>query len=859
METIRETIKVLFHKCQPNWVLCLQKEFPRKYVDEIVDKKNFCRLIAQSSDGRLTLDNTEAMYAHLKEQWMQHGDDVSLSFSKRQSIFNVLLHFSSVVLTERCRLPVCRYEHLLRWHDVTTLLGEDLLTVSFLAAKDLQSRYHRANFCWPMVINHDNHTLNGLFRKPLYDLHFHLKGASLNFELNWMSLMNRVSGRTKQFKKLHRILHHDEVLTDGEWREPFSLCMLKAATLRLLLFEYVVCGHSLSDVPKSDIQMVENILYASSADSAFFKVHIIDAILQRLRHRYGNRYCGNDGTLRVPDYATIEQIAIGFEKSDYRYAFTTLMGERWLMYELFRDIYSTNNTSPYVIAWFYAYLLYKAQFRTEMVQDNDFVGFANFSDYERRKTLFIHDGSVYETLLSQLAVLGFIQNDENRRVEVRITPKNSRKQLINALRKTEYNLTDSHFLSVPLKEIVSHQYSFVLHFIKKADECSMKKVLKGHCRHYDLRYVVKRQAHAIWHLRNSDSPCRGKVSGIDAANSEVYARPEVFAQAYRFLRESAMKPIKMQEYDLGMTYHVGEDFLDVVDGLRAVDEVINFLGFRNGDRLGHGMVLGLDIHSYYKKSHGYIVMPKQVLLDNVVWLYFKGKDLSSFVAASKELEILYEMYYLQIYGHIDYNATMWNYFLSWTLRGDNPQYYFFENNKSRHRQNSRWSSFNLSSNQYACMARKNKIAKSLYNAYHFDLQVRKTGTVIAQTHFSEAVVCYINDVQEKMLNEIERANISVECNPTSNLRIGHFESYSTHPIVRMFNYLLPTIEKPHSISVSINTDDKGIFATSIEREYSLLALSLEKKYVAEGKCSPRQIYDWLEKIRINSKDQIFKM
>lgn len=858
METIRDTIKVLFHESQPNSVLCLQKEFPRKYADENVDRKNFCRLIARSNDRHLTLDNAEAIYAHLKEQWMQKGDESSLAFSRRQSVFNVLLHFSSVVLTERCRIPVCRYEHLLRWHDVTTLLGEDLLTVSFLAAKDLQSRCHRDNFCWPMVVNHDNHTLNGLFSEPLYDLHFHLKGSSLNFELNWMSLMNRVSGRAKQFKKLHRILHNGEVLADGEWREPFSLCIMKAATLRLLLFEYVVCGHSLSDVPKSDIQMAEGILYTSSVDSAVLKANSIDAVIQRLRHRYGKRYCGNDG-MRVPDYATIERITMEFEKSDYRYAFTTLTGERWLMYELFRDIYSTSNICPRIVAWFYAYLLYKAQFRTEMVQDNGMVGFANFNDYEGRKSLFIRDNSVYDTLLSQLAVLGFIQNDENRRVEMRITPKNSRKQLITALRKTECNLTDSHFLSNSLKEIVSHQYSFVLHFIKKADECSMKKVLKGHCRHHDLRYIVKRQAHAIWHLRKSASMYRGKVSGIDAANSEIYARPEVFAQAYRFLRESTMNPIKMKEHDLGMTYHVGEDFCDVVDGLRAVDEVINFLVFRNGDRLGHGMVLGIDVHNYYKKGHGYAVMPKQVLLDNVVWLYFKGKDLPSFVAASKELEILYEMYFLQLFGHLNYSSTIWDYWLSWALRGDNPQYYFPENNKSRHRQNSRWSSFNLSSNQYSCMARKNEMSKKLYSAYHFDLQVRKNGAATTQVHFSEAVVSYISDVQEKMLDEIERADISVECNPTSNLRIGHFDSYSAHPIVRMFNYLLPTTEKRHSISVTINTDDKGIFATSIEREFSLLALSLEKKYVAEGKCSPRQIYDWLEKIRLNSKDQIFKM
>lgn len=49
----------------------------------------------------------------------------------RKSVFNVLLHFTSEVLTERDLTPVCHYEHLLRWHDLSSYLSEDLLTTSF--------------------------------------------------------------------------------------------------------------------------------------------------------------------------------------------------------------------------------------------------------------------------------------------------------------------------------------------------------------------------------------------------------------------------------------------------------------------------------------------------------------------------------------------------------------------------------------------------------------------------------------------------------------------------------------------------------------------------------------------------------
>ena len=55
---------------------------------------------------------------------------------------------------------------------------------------------------------------------------------------------------------------------------------------------------------------------------------------------------------------------------------------------------------------------------------------------------------------------------------------------------------------------------------------------------------------------------------------------------------------------------------------------------------------------------------------------------------------------------------------------------------------------------------------------------------------------------------------------------------------------------PHSITVSINTDDKGVFSTSLEREFSVMAAALEKKSLVEKDGnSPRRIYDWLDRIR----------
>ena len=62
------------------------------------------------------------------------------------------------------------------------------------------------------------------------------------------------------------------------------------------------------------------------------------------------------------------------------------------------------------------------------------------------------------------------------------------------------------------------------------------------------------------------------------------------------------------------------------------------------------------------------------------------------------------------------------------------------------------------------------------------------------------------------------------------------------------------------MSVSINTDDRGIFDTSIEEEYALLDLALEKEVNRDGehRYPPRYVYEWLENIRKMGFEQRFR-
>lgn len=863
MEILRETLKILFHRQNPKGILDLSRERPKEFSDKVIDNSSFQRLLCKSIEGQSTLDNATTITQHLRSVWMNGKPESHLFYAQRETVFNVLLHFSSETLSLKAFEPVCRYEHLLRWHDLSSYVSEDLLTTSFLAASDIYNHRRRYSFCWAPVLGHDNRALNELLKRPMMDLHFHLNGSSFNFEVNWLSLMNKISGRSKTFKKLEEAQQELIQTKDSQSFESFHLCVIKAAALRMLLFEYVINNKSVKSIPHNDYKVGLEILKTENVEEATLFLKNLDEIIQRLRHLSGKKYSCPNGSLRVPDYAILDSFTKEISMNDGKYVLSVLSGERGLMYELFHDIYSHTQIDKQVVSWFYAYILYKSRFRAELVQNNDIQGFKNFSTYEERKSLFLKRGSVYESLLSQLAVISFLNgtaDSDSRWLEIRVAPKKSYKALLKHLREIQAYIRDPHFISEQTANSLENNYGIVLHFIKKTDKnFKEKNILLGQCRHYDLRYDIKRQALAIAHLRMSRSKERELVLGIDAANSEILARPEVFAQAFRYLRECSEEIQGLRQIpDLGMTFHIGEDYLDIVDGLRAIDELREYLQFRNGDRLGHAVVLGVDVKGYYSQAHNCVILPAQILLDNVAWLYFKGKDLPEFTPASKELENLFEMYCRKIYGHISLpRPSIRDYYLSWLLRGDNPQYYFAENQDGKHKITSRWSMFNLNDNPAARKAREDSMARSLYEAYHFNPQVRSIGQETVMEHISDKVVDYVYAVQKQMLYEIERQSICVECNPTSNLRIGHFSSYSTHPILRMYNESFETDNDRHSISVSINTDDKGIFATSLEREYSLLALSLEKKYVRGGKCSPRAIYEWLDRIRQMSEEQRF--
>jgi hypothetical protein len=77
----------------------------------------------------------------------------------------------------------------------------------------------------------------------------------------------------------------------------------------------------------------------------------------------------------------------------------------------------------------------------------------------------------------------------------------------------------------------------------------------------------------------------------------------------------------------------------------------------------------------------------------------------------------------------------------------------------------------------------------------------------------------------------------------------------------MYRFFDIALTKPsnNQLQVTINTDDQGIFATSLDNEYALTVLSLLKKKNDDGNfCYSRhQVLKWLNEVYENSNKYKF--
>lgn len=706
-------------------------------------------------------------------------------------------------------------EQLLRWHELTTHLSEDLVTCSSLAKYDADNNSLTDIFDWKESLGYDNNDCRAIVENGLIDLHAHLDASSDAFNIGWIDRMNRFN-----IKRGAKVGDYDERLLDDikivntaqdlsvdYWRKPYIQrnymdWVSLAALLRYYIFRIVFDNKYPSDKEKNDL--CDSINDTTVAKCLLFKL-------------FANSDSSRTSSLKINvhglgnwDYALSADI---FEGKDLTNPESLLAGERWLLYSYFKKLYEnqTDRKTIKSLPIAYLYILIKLRARREIIQTNRLSGLTNYQQYQKNYKSFVSKDTqvLHWKYAIQTAIL-----ENNNHLECRVSPNNIYEAMAQNYEKP---------LLLASNPICRLKHNGSMSFV-----CSISKsTIEPENREYQLyRKEIKEGLDGVLKIRdaNRKTPKKSpRIVGLDFTGSDRKMRPEVYGQLVRYARCKGLKHF---------TYHAGEDFFDLLDGMRTIDEVIYHLNWNKNCRIAHVLSLFTDAEQYYKERHFKCFMPRQIMLDNLVWLNSTCKKLGlkfheDFVS---QIKLLYKR--IGYPGDYDYKS----YVASMKLRGDNINQYF-------EKQGSTYSQCSERNNAGFEKLRGNTIAKEILKLYVKEKGIFECGNEMVEWKYPTEIIELANKMQAFILEKLRAKKISIETCPTSNLNIGHFERYISSPSIQM---------DKKNLVFNINTDDKGILATNIENEYALLYAALQK----EGK-SVTDINKYFNKVKTNAKRMKF--
>ena len=860
MDFERESIKALFYAYPVEAVVKAIEDARRNkdgYIDILPQLVRWREDAFTTTEARLMENLAQDIWAKLDETnaiqgYIDEPDMVKIPFIYRPFLFVKYMAEKMLAQDPQTLQPVVKFEELLRWKDITLFLGEDLFTTAYLAYKDISSTpvSQTKVFDWSDYIGNDKKELNDVLKQGISDNHAHYNATADVFSLNWITLTNSLTQLDSHIKNIK--VDQDVTLstTGTEQLYSYKRMCIAASYLRLQFFK------ASKDEKIANLCRVKAIL-----EDEFTASEERENICKEIGVLRTKALKGSKG--RVLDYAIQPDIDVMQHVANASLLFH---GERKMMYQFFRRFFMFDNWAWSVAPCFYLYLVLKTRIRKEFVQINQLKGFENFETYQDRKDLFVAEDAPLAKLFDPLVLQTTIRYSGDH-LEGRVTPKYL-VEMSNNARLRARNYKRGIFAKTAIGYYPHKQLSLVVHFIK----ANFSKTEKAHDlylsnrqdypRYDQYRQKIKGEIRQVLNIyeQQQKHPTDIQVVGIDAASTEMFCRPEIFGHVFRYARKKGLS---------NLTYHVGEDFFDIVDGLRAIDEAMLFLELNGANcRIGHALAMGVEAKKYYEKRRFNILAPKQYVLDNCVWICIKASQYNIDMPNSLETELMNRA--KQIYKEIGYDCytpfDLYSYWNSMLLRGDEPC-----NNGGKYVPNTYWKATMRTDWQITAevddkavnIARQDKDACQLYYMYNYCHTIKANGEKRYHDKYeNKDIFRVVSDLQAKMRMEVAHRGIAVECNPTSNLKIGFVDKYCEHPLVKKFD---PIAEQNNPyyplLNASVNTDDRGVFATTLYNEFSLLALGMMKEKNDDGtqKYGHRQIMEYIEHLRQAGEKQRFRV
>ncbi|MCA9048050.1 MAG: hypothetical protein KDA89_04945 [Planctomycetaceae bacterium] len=338
------------------------------------------------------------------------------------------------------------------------------------------------------------------------------------------------------------------------------------------------------------------------------------------------------------------------------------------------------------------------------------------------------------------------------------------------------------------------------------------------------------------------------IRGFDACTDELGIPTWTLVPLFQRLRRSSVTAkehlLSRDEVDVPLprtTIHVGEDFIHLLTGLRLVDEAIDFLDLREGDRLGHALALGFDAERWCTDAGDVTMTIEQRLLD-LVWEWGVHTTLGTEADARR-------LHFLQ--ASIErLSEFVFESGLPRKLRECFHQWPPSPSMLDRLRKALAQPHLLFRVENFAEMVARGELhgkdmlideTEALIYVYLHQHQVfrRLQATVVVN---SSAFAKDHADLQHALRIKVERMNIAVEVNPSSNLSVGDLGDMSQHPVWRLNSPRLN--DNQHSIPLTIGSDDPITFASDLPQEYQKLADAL-----ADLGYSEIESLEWLDQAR----------
>ncbi|WP_437901796.1 hypothetical protein [Sorangium sp. So ce124] len=361
------------------------------------------------------------------------------------------------------------------------------------------------------------------------------------------------------------------------------------------------------------------------------------------------------------------------------------------------------------------------------------------------------------------------------------------------------------------------EVGLVLHFLKQGS-CSHagRKMLSadpgqlGHsCRFGSFSFARLKEASAIEAALAHQPELLVVFRGIDVASDELSVPAWVFISPFVKVRRAAHRAAARlsrarpgwKVTPLRATYHAGEDFRRLVEGVRRIHELLEFGLLEAGDRIGHGLAAGVD-PELWARNHPVTVQPAEERLHDLLWEIdrYKAGDLPADATRIEQVRAEALGLTHKIFGS-----------------NENPEHL----GAARQRLHMSSVLHYLGYPFVHGRIPEDPIDRLVYR-YLTESQVFARGQEPLKIRTSEGEVRMLVRAGAWLRSEIARREMTIEVNPTSNLLINDMGAIDTHPAFRFQPLSNRFSREEEPIQLSINTDDPISFATSLGDEYAYL-------------------------------------